>query len=177
MTKAKTNIDREKMKAGNIAEEVAEDKETGEEKAQAVDALHVPAAQEQRASQREALQDARVLVVDDDELVLSGTVGLLEAWGCSVSMATSVAEACEQLGKAEFDLLICDFRLADGAGLDIIRAAETIRRQYVPSILVSGDTSPEVLRKVSAEGQYLLHKPVRPAKMRALMLFLLAGNR
>jgi len=149
----------------------------GEESTGEVSSTYVPVAGSQPVRQVETLQDARVLVVDDDELVLSGTVGLLEAWGCSVKMATSVAEARDQLGSAEFDLLICDFRLADGAGLDVIRAAERIRRTYVPSILISGDTGPEVLRKVSAEGRHLLHKPVRPAKLRSLMLFLLAGNR
>ena len=148
-----------------------------EEEEPEIDSPHIPAVQEQPTHQTGTLQDARVLVVDDDELVLSGTVGLLEAWGCTVSMATSVAEAREQLGRAEFDLLICDFRLADGAGLDVIRAAERIRHRYAPSILISGDTGPEVLRKVSTEGRHLLHKPVRPAKLRSLMLFLLAGNR
>ena len=154
-----------------LAEDIAE------EAKREMDGSVIPSMKEQPVYQTKTLQDARVLVVDDDELVLSGTVGLLEAWGCSVSMATSVAEACDQLDSGEFDLLICDFRLADGAGLDVIRAAERIHHAYVPSILISGDTGPEVLRKVTTEGRHLLHKPVRPAKLRSLMLFLLAGNR
>jgi len=154
-----------------LAEDIAE------EERREISGSLMPSVEKRASRQTGTLQDARVLVVDDDELVLSGTVGLLEAWGCSVSMATSVAEACDQLGSGEFDLLICDFRLADGAGLDVIRAAERIRHTYVPSILISGDTGPEVLRKVSTEGRHLLHKPVRPAKLRSLMLFLLAGNR
>jgi hypothetical protein len=40
-------------------------------------------------------------------------------------------------------------------------------------ILVSGDTSPEILQAVNERGQHLLHKPVRPAKLRSLMLFML----
>lgn len=123
------------------------------------------------------LEGTRILIVDDDALVLHGTSGLLESWGCSVLGVTSAAEAREQLASLEFDLLICDYRLADGIGLDVIRAAERIYRRHVPAILISGDTGPEVLQKVSMDGRHLLHKPVRPAKLRSLALFLLAGNR
>ena len=40
-------------------------------------------------------------------------------------------------------------------------------------ILVSGDTAPELLAAVNERGHHLLHKPVRPAKLRSLVLFLL----
>jgi two-component system, sensor histidine kinase len=138
-----------------------------------------PAAvgQERSASHAVPLKGARVLVVDDDDLVLSGTRGLLDSWGCQAQEATSVAGARKLLDDASFDLLICDYRLADGAGLEVIHNAERIRGEYVPSILISGDTGPEVLRKVSAEKRHLLHKPVSAAKLRSLALFLLAGNR
>ena len=134
-------------------------------------------AQERSAAHAVPLKGARVLVVDDDELVLSGTRGLLDSWGCQTRDATTVGEAREQLESGSFDLLICDYRLADGAGLEVIQEAERIRGDYVPSILISGDTGPEVLRKVSAAKRHLLHKPVSAAKLRSLALFLLAGNR
>jgi hypothetical protein len=40
-------------------------------------------------------------------------------------------------------------------------------------ILISGDTSPDVLQRVSEKDIQLLHKPVRPAKLRSLIQFLL----
>ncbi|MBI1173869.1 MAG: response regulator [Sideroxydans sp.] len=123
------------------------------------------------------LENVRVMVVDDDPLVLAGTRGILESWGGTVDVAESVEEARDLISKTEFNLLICDYGLGDGNGLDVIKWAERTYRRHVPAILVSGDTSAEVLKKVAAEGRHLLHKPVRPAKLRSLIIFLLAGNR
>jgi two-component system, sensor histidine kinase len=69
--------------------------------------------------------------------------------------------------------VICDFRLPDGDGLKL---ADWLNEQSGPRpafILISGDTAPEVLQKVKERGLHLLHKPVRPAKLRSLILFLL----
>ncbi|MBI3481145.1 MAG: response regulator [Nitrosomonadales bacterium] len=118
----------------------------------------------------------RALVVDDDELVLSATCRLLDSWGCSVFSASSVAEACQQLADIEIDLLICDYRLPDGVGLDVVRRAARISRNHVVSILVSGDTGTDVLQMVSAEGWHLLHKPVHPMELHSLMSHLLHGK-
>jgi two-component system, sensor histidine kinase len=40
-------------------------------------------------------------------------------------------------------------------------------------ILISDDTAPERFQAATERGSHLLHKPVRPAKLRSLMLFLL----
>jgi hypothetical protein len=41
-------------------------------------------------------------------------------------------------------------------------------------VLVTGDTAPERLREAAQSGHAVLHKPVRPGKLRALLLHLLA---
>jgi two-component system, sensor histidine kinase len=43
----------------------------------------------------------------------------------------------------------------------------------VPAIIISGDTAPERLREAHSSGFHLLHKPVRPAKLLALLAFVL----
>jgi CheY-like chemotaxis protein len=64
--------------------------------------------------------------------------------------------------------------LPDGNGLDV---AENIRKDAPPFILVSGDTTLEVLQAVNARGlPILLHKPVRSAKLRSLALSLSRGG-
>jgi hypothetical protein len=40
-------------------------------------------------------------------------------------------------------------------------------------ILVSGDTTPEIQQAVAERGLHLMLKPVRPAKLRSLVIFLL----
>jgi PAS domain S-box-containing protein len=115
-----------------------------------------------------------VLVIDDNPLVRNSTQGIIESWGCSVSMAASLGEVKDIHSKAHFDLVICDYRLPDGDGVEM---ADWIKENFKTQplfILSSGDTSPEVLKLVNERGLHLLHKPVRPAKLRSLIQYLLA---
>jgi signal transduction histidine kinase len=139
---------------------------------------NLPAPYHQDAVEPKAasLDGARVLLVDDDALVRASTKGMLASWGCEAIAAASLQEVRDQLAGQDFDLLICDYRLPDGAGLDVIRLLEDACHKRIPAILVSGDTSPEILRQVAASGYHLLHKPVRPAKLRSLLLYLVGGG-
>ncbi|MFH2134994.1 MAG: ATP-binding protein [Pseudomonadota bacterium] len=120
--------------------------------------------------------DRRVLVVDDDELVRNGTAGLVEAWGCRVEMAESLVEAESLCERSSFELVICDYRLPDGTGIDLAERLHRQGKQQPAFVLVSGDTSPEVLKLVADQGMHLLHKPVRPAKLRSMMAFVLKAR-
>ncbi|MDD5471680.1 MAG: hybrid sensor histidine kinase/response regulator, partial [Sideroxydans sp.] len=117
-----------------------------------------------------------VLVVDDDELVRNGTAGLIESWGCKVEMAGSLSEVARRFEQSQFDLVICDYRLPDGTGVDLAERQYMQGKQKPAFILVSGDTSPEVLKLVADKGMHLLHKPVRPAKLRSMMAFVLKAR-
>ncbi|GAB4127136.1 MAG: hypothetical protein Fur0040_09960 [Sideroxydans sp.] len=115
------------------------------------------------------LEGLRVLVVDDDELVRRGTADLLAAWGCAVTEAGSLAQVRANCAQQEFDLVVCDYRLPDGTGLQLADCLVEHHRDQTAFVLVSGDTSPEVLRQVAAHRLHLLHKPVRPAKLRSMI--------
>jgi len=115
-----------------------------------------------------------VLVVDDNPLVRKSTQGIIQSWGCRVSMAASLTDVKEVHRKGGFDLVICDYRLPDGDGVEM---ADWIKANFEDMplfILISGDASPEILQKVNERGLQLLHKPVRPAKLRSLIQFLLS---
>jgi CheY-like chemotaxis protein len=79
----------------------------------------------------------------------------------------------DQFEQQPFDLVICDYRLPDGTGLDVIQHLALSQQKFTPCILVSGDTSPDILQKVTESGFNLLSKPVRPAKLRSLIQFLI----
>ena len=68
------------------------------------------------------------------------------------------------------DLIISDYRLSDGQ--NGIEAIEKLREAFnlsIPAFLISGDTAPERLREARASGYHLLHKPVRPRALRAML--------
>lgn len=120
----------------------------------------------------------RLLVVDDDPAVLSGTVSIMVSWGCQVSSAASLAQV-EQLIRdgAEWDFIVSDYQLEnDTNGIDVVNLVRRHQKQNTPCILITGDTSPAVLKLVSVSGHHLLHKPVKPAKLRSLIVHLLEGD-
>lgn len=117
--------------------------------------------------------DLKVLVIDDNQLVLNGTKGILESWGCIVAAVQSLGAVKALERSSQFDLVVCDYRLADGDGIEM---AEWIKVNFATQpqfILISGDTSPDVLQRVKEQGIQLLHKPVRPAKLRSLIQFMI----
>ncbi len=119
------------------------------------------------------MENLQVLVVDDDMLVRISTAGILESWGCHVFAAGDLQESKDLCSQAQLDMVICDYRLPDGDGLmlaDYIKEHYEIQPAY---ILISGDTAPEILQAATERGLHLMHKPVRPAKLRSLVLFLL----
>ncbi len=117
----------------------------------------------------QSLRGRSVQLIDDEPHVLQGLSVLLTGWGMQVSGAPSAALALEAGSAARPDLIIADYRLAGpGTGLDAI---STLRRRWgdLPAIVVTADHAPDVQQEVSAAGLHLLHKPVRPARLRSLI--------
>src|SRR3954453_19169789 len=103
------------------------------------------------------------------------------AWqmGYSVLTAGSDEAALIRLAEREQrpDLIISDYHLASGK--TGIRAIEQINAAFgssIPAILISGDTAAEPLRDAKERGYILLHKPVDPMRLRAVMHELLRDH-
>jgi len=119
-----------------------------------------------------------VIVIDDDELVLESMGGLLRSWGCRVVAAATPDEALANLGPGERpDLIICDYRLANGqSGIAAIAELRKAHGAPVPAFLMSGDTAPERLREARESGHHLLHKPLRAMALRTMINRLLRNS-
>jgi CheY-like chemotaxis protein len=120
-----------------------------------------------------------VVVIDDDPLVLDGTCGLLRSWCCNVvagdSAATAFVSLLEQ--RRTPDLIISDFRLSEGrTGIEAIAQIRNAFPDSIPAFLVSGDVSPDATREVRSGDYHLLHKPVAPMALRAMVTRMLKKN-
>ena len=137
------------------------------------DSIRQPAAVTREAIAKDA-PVPHVLVVDDDPLVLSGNRLLLEELGCAVTIASNPADALAALDRHDSGariLVLCDMWLAGGAnGIDLLRQMAALTSVRISGILVSGDTGPETQSAAAAAGVALLHKPVSPAKLRAVVM-------
>jgi len=140
------------------------------------DALNIPITDNSLLGNR--LAGCRILVLDDDALVLEGMRGLLSQWGCQVITACNQASALEQLASIgqEIALLIIDYRLGDAvSGLDVANKLQAQLGYSFAVLMITGDTDPERLREANASGHQLLHKPVVPAKLRSRLLNLISS--
>lgn len=125
----------------------------------------------------DAFRSEWVLILDDDRDVLEAMQMLLESWGLGVQLAANLAEAREHLhAYGRPSLILSDFRL--GGHVDGDAAIAELRQlcdRPIPAALISGDTTPEGVARMQQSGLPALHKPLRPAKLRALLTHLLAN--
>jgi two-component system, sensor histidine kinase len=111
-----------------------------------------------------------ILVIDDEESVRFGMQSLLESWGCKCVTAMDSSEALGSIDGRVPDFIIADLRLRDEAsGIDAIQELRSRLGAAIPAVLISGDTATEQLRKVSAAGLTMMHKPLKAVRLRALL--------
>jgi DNA-binding NtrC family response regulator len=117
---------------------------------------------------------ARILVVDDERSIREFLTILLEQEGYETATADSVAAGIEQLGSGPFDLVMCDLKLPDGSGLEVLHES---RRRQLPTkfIIITAHTTPhhavESLRAGAAE---YLSKPFNVEDLKLILTKLLA---
>jgi len=118
--------------------------------------------------------DAHIVIIEDDEHILAGLKSLLEDQGYTT---LGFQTTDPQLIKATFeqkprrpDLIIADYRLeATTTGAEIISMIRALLHQDIPAIIITGDTAPERLRDAKKSGAPILHKPVSPEDLIALV--------
>lgn len=112
-----------------------------------------------------------VVVMDNDRLVLEGMSGLISSWGCDVAAGENDSVVLSLLAEQAKlpDMIISDYHLQDGTGIDAISRLRRALDAPVPAFLMSGDMDAEPLRAARANGLALLHKPVEPMTLRATL--------
>ena len=96
---------------------------------------------------------SNILVVDDELSMRELLEYMLTKEGYHVTCAKSGREAIDLLGKNRFDLMLCDIRLGDITGLDVLRAAKKNDSDTV-SIMISAYASTESAVEAMNEGAY-----------------------
>jgi Na+/proline symporter/signal transduction histidine kinase len=110
------------------------------------------------------------LCVDNEPSVLDGMETLLRGWGCDVIKAPDLAFALAAIAESATmpNGLLVDYHLDEGNGIDAIVA---LRHRYgdLPAILITADRSPAVREQAREVSVQVLHKPIKPAALRALL--------
>jgi CheY-like chemotaxis protein len=119
---------------------------------------------------------ARIAVVDDEELIRSLVSELLLTRGHEVTGFESCTQAYDALEKETPDLLVCDVRLPDGSGLDLVaRLRATHGGDELPVLMLSGlKSESDFLRGYAAGATDYLPKPFTPDELLAKCQVMLA---
>ena len=117
------------------------------------------------------LNGLAVMVIEDDALAAEGLVGLLQSWGCTVTASDGQQQALAQMAQTGVpDVIVSDYRLrGDENGISAVSALCQAAGQSISACLMSGDTDQALITQARQAGLTLLHKPVRPAKLRSLL--------
>ena len=112
----------------------------------------------------------RVLCLDNDAAILDGMRALLGRWGVDCRVALDVAQASLELQAGVIDVILADYHLGeDMDGLQAVAHLATLVATLPPVVVITADGSTDLKQRARALGYPLLHKPVRPAALRALL--------
>jgi signal transduction histidine kinase len=132
----------------------------------------LPAAVETAPVGLQYLHGLPVIVIDNDLDVLDAMQSLLQRWGCEVRLARDGDDISDILSDAAFKpaLVLADYHLDDGlSGLELLAQIRSLAGQSLPAVLITADRTQETEEAAKQAHCELLHKPVRPAELRALM--------
>ena len=107
----------------------------------------------------------KILIVDDDAMVIESCRRILEAEGHETHFAESVERGEVRLDETPFDLLITDIKMPGQDGFEMIR--RSIRKRPDMTILVmTGYLVPEVINDVRRLGvTHYIAKPFTPDEL------------
>ena len=106
-----------------------------------------------------SINEQKILVVDDDPIILRSLKDLLAIRGFNTDIAIGGQEAICQLDQNAYDLVLLDLHMPYVNGHDVM--AHINKKQIDTSvIIVSGETSFEAAKDACAQGAYdFLRKP------------------
>jgi DNA-binding NtrC family response regulator len=99
------------------------------------------------------MEETRVMVVDDEEIVCDRLGGHLEKSGFHVTTFTDSREALSALAEGRFHVVVTDLKMAGASGLDVLQNVR-LRRQPTQVIIITGYGSIEAAREAEAVGAF-----------------------
>jgi Na+/proline symporter/signal transduction histidine kinase/ActR/RegA family two-component response regulator len=117
------------------------------------------------------LMGLRVLAVDNEPAILEGMRALLSGWGCEVLLSADLESALAAIRVSGIvpDVIVADYHLDEGNGLDVIKTLRWTLKTDFPAVLLTADRTSSVRGAAAAAAVHLLNKPVKPAALRALL--------
>ena len=112
----------------------------------------------------------RIALIEDNRLVRDALTTAMQEAGHQVLSAASGDKMLAALGAQPPDILVSDYRLANGlTGHEAISALRARFGAALPAIIISGDTDPALLQRMNERGIVVLHKPLDLEELQAYL--------
>ena len=96
----------------------------------------------------------KILLIDDEELVIKSVSKLLTKEGYEVVSCKNGEEALEKVKSELIDLIVCDIRMPNLTGIDTVRKIREFQteagRKVAPEILITGYADEGAIREAEA---------------------------
>ena len=111
------------------------------------------------------MDQARILIVDDDDIARKNLSRILQREGFEVSAAKTGSTALERLNDSAYDLVMTDLVMEDLNGLELLARIKN-QYPYLEVILITGYASiPTAIEAIKKGAYHYIEKPIRPAEM------------
>lgn len=113
----------------------------------------------------------RILIVDDDEMVLIAVNELLKQEGYEVDPVSSGSEAIEKLGQGTYDLIMLDIIMPEMDGFELCRKIrEMDTNKETPVVFLSAkNQDKDRVAGMEAGANLFLSKPISPDKLLSII--------
>ena len=125
-----------------------------------------------------SLGNLSVLIIDNDNAIIEGMTILLSGWGCRVSSAKDQTQTFAHLesSNTHFDVVLVDYHLDVGTGLELIDTIREKTGMALPAILITADRTRKIIDAARGQNIGYLSKPVKPAALRAAIAHTISQN-
>ena len=113
---------------------------------------------------------ARILIVDDDRIILESLGEFLQLEGYEVEAATSFAEAVRVLEPQPVDLMICDVNMPNMDGLEMLaQVKQRGDRADLPIVMLTTEGKARLMKQAKENGaKGWLVKPFEPENLQGI---------
>lgn len=111
----------------------------------------------------------KVLVADDEPLMLRFISDVLKRLGKEVTMAQNGAEAIQILSSEPFDLIISDMKMPMKTGLDVLKAAKAVNPAAVVVLATAHGTIEAAVEAMKLGAFNYLIKPFSPEALQSIV--------
>lgn len=109
----------------------------------------------------------KILIIEDEENLLSLTKKELEKEGYQVDFATNLKQAADKIISTSYDCILLDIMLPDGNGLEVLKILKNLEREDSVIILSAKDSIDDKVSGLDLGADDYLAKPYHIAELSA----------